>query len=50
MERNPDIKIGSGSVWGAGFKHGKLAAYLDGLPDERFFAVWRYRGLSASEP
>lgn len=42
LERDPTIRIGSGSIWGSWFKEGRLAAYLDGLPDERFFSLWRH--------
>ena len=33
---DPEIMIGLGSKWGAWFEDGRLAAYLAGLPKERF--------------
>jgi 4-amino-4-deoxy-L-arabinose transferase-like glycosyltransferase len=43
LERDPEIKIGSGGVWGAWFEDGPLASYLEGLPEERFFVLWPHR-------
>ena len=40
LERDPAIKIGLGSKWGVWFEDGQLAAYLKGLPAERFFVLW----------
>lgn len=43
LERDPSIRIGEGGAWGAWFFDGRLRAYLDRLPEERFFAVWPAR-------